>query len=355
MIKLNDLEGKYERKIITNSYSSDDDDDSNDTDKGEDFVTSSTCKEDNNASERNVKDDNERREHTVVLPVNDNDEIIVQDATVVLSQSEKLNKQIRDEMYQNAITVQEENIVALPDKDTTDTTTTPTKTLPVDKEGTKRGCARNWCMVLFVFVALVATVLATAFTVRHFTKRADNDKQNDNGNNMSPAPTRMMEPITPTPTPTPTPYPTPFPTSYPTPYPTLPPTTTKFLEMQELLLAQNLSSSAWFNPESPQYRALNWISNSDGYTINNVGLSVERIVQRYSLATLYYATGGDPEDAEKNQWKENYNFLSNRSECSWNDGNRGVFCSSNLISTMWIGTFVSCVCVCIFFFLYPYT
>ena len=144
----------------------------------------------------------------------------------------------------------------------------------------------------------------------------------------STAPTRMKVPVTPYPNPTPS--------------PTLPPTTTKFLEMQDLLLSQNLSSSAWLDPESPQYRALNWISNSDNYTINNVEIPVERIVQRYSLATFYYATGGDSEDVQKNQWKKNYNFLSNKSECLWNEDYRGISCYSNSskVSMLWIGTYI---------------
>ena len=296
------------------------------------MITSRTPKEYSNESQRNLQDENRRIEHTVVLSVNDDngndDYIIVEDAAVVLSLSERLNQQIPDDMYRNAITVEEDNVVALPD-----TTASGTNTVKVDKEGTQKqrnpfGCDRNWRMILLIIILLVAIVLATIFTVLHFTNKTKN------GNTDMPpstAPTRMKVPVTPSPT------------SNPTPSPTLPPTTTKFLEMQDLLSAQNLSSSAWFDPESPQYRALNWISNLDNYTINNVEIPVERIVQRYSLATFYYATGGDSEDVvEKNQWKKNYNFLSNKSECLWNDGSRGIFCSSpsTKVSTLWIGTYV---------------
>ena len=199
------------------------------------MITSSTPKEYNNESQRNQQDKNKRTEHTVVLPVsndndNDDDDIIVEDSAVVLSPSERLNQQIRDDMYKNAITVEEDNVVALPDS-----TASATNTVTGDNDGTHKqrhpfGCDRNWRMILLIIILLVAIDLATIFTVLHFTNKTKSDNQDDNTiMDMPPstAPTRMKVPITPTP----------YPTLYPTLSPTLPLTTTKFLEIQDLLSA----------------------------------------------------------------------------------------------------------------------
>ena len=77
------------------------------------MIASSTPNEYNNERQRNLQDENNRIDHSVVLPVNDdNDDVIVEGAAVVLSQSERLNQQIRDNMYRNAITIEEDNVVA---------------------------------------------------------------------------------------------------------------------------------------------------------------------------------------------------------------------------------------------------
>ena len=130
MITLQELESKYERKVIRNNHPSDDDND-----------------------KEHVNDDNG----------NDDDDIIVEDATVVLSPSERLNQQIRDDMYKNAITVEEDNVVALPDS-----TASATNTVTGDNDGTHKqrhpfGCDRNWRMILLVIILLVAIALATIF------------------------------------------------------------------------------------------------------------------------------------------------------------------------------------------------
>ena len=60
------------------------------------------------------------------------------------------------------------------------------------------------------------------------------------------------------------------------------------------------------NSQSPQFRAYSWLlDNSD---LNEY--SEKQLLQRYSLATLYYATSGD-------QWLANTFWLSNFKECYW--------------------------------------
>ena len=110
------------------------------------------------------------------------------------------------------------------------------------------------------------------------------------------------------------------------------------MENQEKLKNQNISSHAWSNPASPQYRALDWLSNDDNFQTDN--LPIDRVVQRYSLATFYYALDGE-------NWDNDFHFLTNVSECLWNDNTYGVFCSkdSNEISKIWIGKFEKKKCI----------
>lgn len=61
---------------------------------------------------------------------------------------------------------------------------------------------------------------------------------------------------------------------------------------------------------TPQYKALSWMSNDDTMPMNaNI---TSAIIQRYAIATLYFATNG-------HLWTNSYNFLdSSKSECEWN-------------------------------------
>ena len=60
------------------------------------------------------------------------------------------------------------------------------------------------------------------------------------------------------------------------------------------------------DPNSPQFAAYEWLAgnaNLDSY-------SEERLIQRYSLATLFYSAGGA-------SWSENGLWLSDEDECDW--------------------------------------
>ena len=65
------------------------------------------------------------------------------------------------------------------------------------------------------------------------------------------------------------------------------------------------------NPASAQYRALQWMAYEDEVQYKPVTeYWIKKIIQRYTLVTLYYATNGE-------EWKNQLYFLSNRDECYW--------------------------------------
>lgn len=64
--------------------------------------------------------------------------------------------------------------------------------------------------------------------------------------------------------------------------------------------------AALSDPTSPQYAAMQWLRSSA-----NSGIYKDStFIQRYSLATLYFATGGE-------QWSDSTAWLTNTSECEW--------------------------------------
>jgi len=62
------------------------------------------------------------------------------------------------------------------------------------------------------------------------------------------------------------------------------------------------------NKKSPQYLAMDWIVNHDG--ANMTLTEVDKIIQRYALAVLYYSTQGK-------SWKHQLKFLSDKNVCEW--------------------------------------
>ena len=62
---------------------------------------------------------------------------------------------------------------------------------------------------------------------------------------------------------------------------------------------------------TPQRRAAQFLAYGDGYKIEYTDANAGRIVDRYSLAVLYYALGGKG-------WTYQLNFLSARDTCDWN-------------------------------------
>eukprot|EP00980_Cylindrotheca_fusiformis_P007282 scaffold1525_cov142-Cylindrotheca_fusiformis.AAC.82 len=150
---------------------------------------------------------------------------------------------------------------------------------------------------------------------------------------------------TPDPSSIPTTDPTPYPSSIPTPYPTTPepfsiptpdpssspttnpssspttpptrtpvltpsPTTTEslfFATVARLLQVTPQSSMALVNPETPQYRALDWMVNND----DDVELMSDSVlVQRWYLMTMFLSLQGSA-------WTNNEFWQTNTNECAW--------------------------------------
>jgi len=80
-----------------------------------------------------------------------------------------------------------------------------------------------------------------------------------------------------------------------------------------------MPSEIFENHQSPQYRALSWMAHDDvlRYTPDNDHW-IKKIVQRYTLAVLYYSTDGPG-------WTNTLFFLSNFDECNWNRKYMGYY------------------------------
>jgi hypothetical protein len=76
------------------------------------------------------------------------------------------------------------------------------------------------------------------------------------------------------------------------------------------------TEAALSDQSTPQFRALQWVTNR----INNNGADYSmdaRVLQQYSLATLYYSTNGE------SAWNQSDGWLNTTNECEW----YGVECS----------------------------
>ena len=76
--------------------------------------------------------------------------------------------------------------------------------------------------------------------------------------------------------------------------------------------------SVFDSPSSAQSRALQWLSNEDQAHIEISDQTQTRLVARYVLALLYFATQGDT------KWQDKSSFLSPRHECDWTNRAGGV-------------------------------
>ena len=97
----------------------------------------------------------------------------------------------------------------------------------------------------------------------------------------------------------------------------------RFTNMRKIVMG-TVEGEAWRvdEPSSPQRKALCWISDFDTQIDSISGTEIPAIVQRYSLAVLYYALVPDGETSEKSLSQSNY--LSSTHECEWSV----VMCSS---------------------------
>eukprot|EP00586_Coscinodiscus_wailesii_P018555 CAMPEP_0172500540 /NCGR_PEP_ID=MMETSP1066-20121228/139788_1 /TAXON_ID=671091 /ORGANISM="Coscinodiscus wailesii, Strain CCMP2513" /LENGTH=234 /DNA_ID=CAMNT_0013274825 /DNA_START=51 /DNA_END=752 /DNA_ORIENTATION=- len=84
----------------------------------------------------------------------------------------------------------------------------------------------------------------------------------------------------------------------------------------QYLKSSLLSVTERYNLEekfTPQYKALLWLSKDDPLRVPvpTTESQLQKLIQRYVLACLYYSTGGP-------NWNERHNFLSGMDECDWN-------------------------------------
>eukprot|EP00536_Pseudo-nitzschia_multiseries_P005671 jgi/Psemu1/254720/estExt_Genewise1Plus.C_1090018 len=76
--------------------------------------------------------------------------------------------------------------------------------------------------------------------------------------------------------------------------------------------------------DTPQRKALCWISEFDAYTIDVNEGNEEEIIQRYSLAVIYFSTVDSGEKSEENPGSlKHSDFLSAKHECDWD----GIMCN----------------------------
>jgi hypothetical protein len=135
------------------------------------------------------------------------------------------------------------------------------------------------------------------------------------------APTREDK-ITKVPTAAPTTFTTKSPTVAPTRYTT--PEFDGLLKLIGPLVTDNIQTLQ--DPTTPQYLALDWLANVDGYKASDdFFITPEQVfIERYVLALLYFSTNG-------RFWTNQYNFILPRSICDWSDeGGNGVLCNESL-------------------------
>jgi hypothetical protein len=119
-------------------------------------------------------------------------------------------------------------------------------------------------------------------------------------------------------------------TPSPTPLPIVPITRFEdFVGQIGPTLAPGGDTSLLTNPGTREYEALNWLANSDPA---NLPMHTDKriLVERYTLALLYFSTGGA-------SWMNQCNFLSADTVCNWNDRNdkteqHGVFCTGYYVN-----------------------
>jgi hypothetical protein len=88
------------------------------------------------------------------------------------------------------------------------------------------------------------------------------------------------------------------------------PTTTRTREIKNILSTVS-DSGALDDADSPQGKALEWITFTDPIAPQlQPGTDYARIIQRFVLTVLYYATNGD-------SWRKNDKWLTGANECDW--------------------------------------
>eukprot|EP00980_Cylindrotheca_fusiformis_P031482 scaffold26455_cov152-Cylindrotheca_fusiformis.AAC.1 len=157
----------------------------------------------------------------------------------------------------------------------------------------QRGAPRK---VWFGLIALVLVAIAVAAAVLLPSKGSGGSQPSD------------IESLATDPTSDPTSDPTANPTSDPTANPTSNPNPLDIDLLANVVIpGVNISD---LNETAPQYRALEWLAYKDlsNMTIEN---NATELLERFSLVTLYYSTGGE-------NWSGAQSWLKSSSHCWWN-------------------------------------
>lgn len=95
----------------------------------------------------------------------------------------------------------------------------------------------------------------------------------------------------------------------------------------QYLLDNRISSSNDISrANSPQSKAIVWIAETDGMNLQVPQYWDASYVERYVLALIYFATGGDT-------WMYQMNWLSGRDVCEWN----GILQNLNNLQVFYVG------------------
>ena len=101
--------------------------------------------------------------------------------------------------------------------------------------------------------------------------------------------------------------------------PSAPPTLTQANILLELM-ASIIDKETISNTGTPQYQAFDWLANRDtiDLIVEEGNPSIDILIQRYALATLYYATGGGSvRNNNTGTWYHDDNWLLGKSHCEW--------------------------------------
>jgi len=104
--------------------------------------------------------------------------------------------------------------------------------------------------------------------------------------------------------------PPPAPTLEPTIAPTAAPTLAGFEEIVDTLTTIS-PYSVLTDPTTPQNAAATWLMREDEYVVDFNIPNSPKLLQRYALATIYFATEGS-------SWTKDLKWLTNQDECLWN-------------------------------------
>jgi hypothetical protein len=101
--------------------------------------------------------------------------------------------------------------------------------------------------------------------------------------------------------------------------PTPSPTSVSFASLKALVESVSFDGGATLSdPLSPQYKALKWLDGNEKLE----EYSIQRRLQRYTLAVFYYSTNGE-------NWTESGGWLTDEDECTWFSEANNTVCDGN--------------------------